>query len=309
MTVKIPANRFFNSELAEITGVENAIFLQDLAYWIDYNMSSDKCRHDGKVWTYSTMDEICNRHKYWTKRQVERIVKNCRENGWIEVGNYNKSSYDRTNWYTLGGKILEFLGIKNDVESIPQDGDIDTDKTVISKSPNGEMENTVQRFGSHQTVTPIPNSIKNIIKEEDETITTQGPRIESPGLPDLLTPIGMVGTTPTLKTNNIQMEAHYRPDWFERFWKYYPYKICKKATMQVWDSIRPDSDLCDIMKDSIDKWKKTKQWKEGIIPSPEKWLRDCRWTDEPPKEYDPDDDRFPDIDPETGLFVGDRSVY
>lgn len=139
-TFKIKSDGYYNSELAQIVGLENAIFIQDIAYWLDYNKSSGSAFEDGRYWSYSTLSAICERHPYWTKRQVERIIKNCRENGWIIVSNFNKSKYDRTNWYSLGDKILEFIGVDKEGNQFHE--------LENSISPNGEMS-------FPQTVTPI----------------------------------------------------------------------------------------------------------------------------------------------------------
>lgn len=196
--------------------------------------------------------------------------------------------------------------------------------TVREKPENTDMEKPILENPTQGFPTKVNQTQINKYNNNDETKKTniekkesqskiykkEEATFDSPGLPELLTPINEVGQHNHIKTNNFQNSPQYRPDWFERFWNYYPNKICRMAAMQAWDAIRPDAELCAIMKESIDKWKKTKQWKEkGMIPSPDKWLRDCRWTDEPPKEYDPDDKQYPDIDPETGLLVGDRPLY
>lgn len=112
----------FKIDLAKKCGVDNAIFLQDIAYWIDYNSSGNVNFREGRYWTYSTMEAICERHPYWTKRQVQRIVKNCLENKWLFIGKYNKSNYDHTNWYSVSDEILSIISGKSlEQDSFPDD--------------------------------------------------------------------------------------------------------------------------------------------------------------------------------------------
>lgn len=129
-------------------GVDNAIFLQDIAYWCDYNRSSGTNFEDGRYWTYGTMDTICERHPYWTKKQVRRIIERCKETGLLLVGNYNKSSYDRTLWYSVSDDVLEILGL---IEK-----ENPCSKIEKSKCPNGQMENPERDFGVVDMGRPIP---------------------------------------------------------------------------------------------------------------------------------------------------------
>lgn len=108
----------FNIELAKQCGVDCAIFLQDLAFWIDYNRSSDINYYDDRYWTFSTIEKLCERHPYWTKKQIRRIVDKCKDNGWIITGNYNASKYNHTTWYSVNDEIMKFLNfIFDDTET------------------------------------------------------------------------------------------------------------------------------------------------------------------------------------------------
>lgn len=93
-------------------GVENAIFLQDIAYWCDYNKSSGADFIDGRYWTFSTMEELSERHPYWTQKQLRRIITNCEESGLLISGNYNQNAYDRTKWYTVSDDVIGILSGK-----------------------------------------------------------------------------------------------------------------------------------------------------------------------------------------------------
>lgn len=144
----------------KMVGTDNAIFLQDIAYWCDYNKSSGTNFYDGRYWTYSTMDSICKRHPYWTKSQVRRIIDKCKEYGFLLVGNYNKSSYDRTIWYSVSDKILEILGSSN----------LENANAEISKwkCEDKLIENDISSNGIENINRPIPNN-----KKDNNTDTKQ----------------------------------------------------------------------------------------------------------------------------------------
>ncbi len=138
-------------------GIDNAVFLQDIAYWCDYNKSSGSNYHEGRYWTYSTMDAISERHPYWTKKQVRRIIERCKEIGFLLVGNYNKSSYDRTIWYSVSDEALRLLGYSERDNANSHMG--------TSEIQDGQIENPERENQISHLVTAIPNNKKNNIKD------------------------------------------------------------------------------------------------------------------------------------------------
>ncbi len=98
---------FFSKSLATEIGLNNAIFLNDIAYWVDYNKSSGTAYEEGRFWSFSTYEDICKRHPYWTQKQIRKIIRDCKEEGLLLVGNFNKNPYDHTNWYTVSDKYVQ----------------------------------------------------------------------------------------------------------------------------------------------------------------------------------------------------------
>ena len=66
---------------------------------------------------------------------------------------------------------------------------------------------------------------------------------------------------------------------FEKFWSLYPKKISKKKTMEIWNKIKPDKNLLEVILKAIEVAKKTDQWKRGYIPHPTTYLNQERWND------------------------------
>jgi hypothetical protein len=69
---------------------------------------------------------------------------------------------------------------------------------------------------------------------------------------------------------------------FDIFWDRYPSKVNKKRCAELWKKLKPDDALVQKMLESIDAWKRTRQWKEGYVPNPDTWLRGEKWNDEIP---------------------------
>jgi len=73
-------------------------------------------------------------------------------------------------------------------------------------------------------------------------------------------------------------------DGFDRFWSAYPRKVGKKDAVKVWNQIKPDKALTDLIVQGVERWKRSEQWTkdEGrFIPYPATFLRGERWN-----EYD-----------------------
>lgn len=123
----------FNCEIAKQYGVNEAVFIHNIYWWIRKNEANGRHYYDGKNWTYNTMDAFVSLFPFWTRRQVERIIHKLRDNGAIYVGNYNAQKFDRTQWYALS-------------------------ETVTSIYANGEKEIPKPLNAITQTVTTIPDS-------------------------------------------------------------------------------------------------------------------------------------------------------
>ncbi|MDU4479896.1 hypothetical protein [Clostridium sp.] len=122
----------FNSETAKEVGVDGAVMLKNIHYWVLKNKANNKHFYDDNYWTYNSISAFEDLFPFWSKRQIDRILKNLINNGYLITGNYNKSNYDKTKWYAITKKGHSIL-------------------------PNGEMEFTKLSNRSDQNVKPIPN--------------------------------------------------------------------------------------------------------------------------------------------------------
>jgi len=98
--------------LAEKVGLNEAIVLQQIQYWLAINEKSNKNDHfhDGKWWTYNTKKDWQRQFPWWSEATVKRILKSLREKGLLlTTSEYNKKGYDRTLWYTIDYDKLNSL--------------------------------------------------------------------------------------------------------------------------------------------------------------------------------------------------------
>lgn len=89
--------------------------------------------------------------------------------------------------------------------------------------------------------------------------------------------LSQVSNSPSNNTNTILD--------FNTFWSAYPTKVNKKRCVAIWNNIKPSAELVDRMIESIEAWKKSRQWQQGYVPNPDTWLRNEKWNDADPEPW------------------------
>jgi len=97
----------FDSEIAQEYGIDIAVLVNNLDFWLRKNKANNRNIHDQKVWTYNSVSAFCELFPYWSENQIRHILKKMEDEGIIEVGNFNKSTYDRTKWYTFTNAFVK----------------------------------------------------------------------------------------------------------------------------------------------------------------------------------------------------------
>lgn len=103
----------FSTEMAQEYGVDCAIVINHFQFWINKNIRAKRNFHEGRTWSYETLEEIAENFPYWTVEEVREILdrlcagKSRRSKGEkqfepvLKRGNFNKSKFDRTCWYSF----------------------------------------------------------------------------------------------------------------------------------------------------------------------------------------------------------------
>ena len=92
---------FFSVGAAKVIGVNAAIILQNLYYWVTKNEANGDGMHDGRYWTYNSVEAFNRLFPYLSKGQIRGALKKLEDGGYIISGNFNESKYVRTKWYAL----------------------------------------------------------------------------------------------------------------------------------------------------------------------------------------------------------------
>ena len=98
-------NHSFDVAMAERYGVNEAIFIENLRFWILKNKANKRHFYDGRYWTYNSAKAFAELFPYWSRQQVERIIHKLKSAGVLLIGHYSQNAYDRTNFYALSDEM------------------------------------------------------------------------------------------------------------------------------------------------------------------------------------------------------------
>ena len=91
----------FDIEIAKEYGVNCAIILKNIYFWVKKNEANERHFHDGRYWTYNSVKAFNELFSYLGESQIKTALKKLEDEGLIVVGNYNEDTRDRTKWYAL----------------------------------------------------------------------------------------------------------------------------------------------------------------------------------------------------------------
>ena len=92
---------YFECDHAVKYGDREAVMIQHFKYWIEKNKTKRINEHDGRTWTYNSIEAFTKVFTFWSVMQVRRIIDSLVKQAVILKGNYNKAGYDRTTWYAF----------------------------------------------------------------------------------------------------------------------------------------------------------------------------------------------------------------
>lgn len=102
-------NHSFNVEIAVKVGVDKAILLENIMFWINRNIANKQHEHDGETWTYNSTNAFAELFPYFSANKIQKLLRQLEVDGYIKTGNYNTSPYDRTKWYTIANEWVKSL--------------------------------------------------------------------------------------------------------------------------------------------------------------------------------------------------------
>ena len=141
--------------LAVLIGLNEAIALQQLHYWLSPDRKPKVI--DGMPWVYNSASSWHKQFPFWSMPTIWRIFDNLEENGLIKSGNFNRSRFDRTKWYTINYSALEDLEL---LHFTPVNNGSYQDEPTIPETKKENINLPAEPAGDIST--PPPCTTKNI---------------------------------------------------------------------------------------------------------------------------------------------------
>ena len=135
---------FFSIDEAVAHGVNKAIILSNLRYWLDKNVANGKNDFDGYYWTYNSSRAFAELFPYFTQKSISRWINELEADGIVLSSNkYNTRKSDRTKWYTI---LKEYQSISQSEESISQSEETLPDRNPDSKPDTKDIRKEFATF-------------------------------------------------------------------------------------------------------------------------------------------------------------------
>lgn len=96
-------------KLARTIGLNEAIIVQQIHYWLQVHEQNGTNYYDGRYWVYNTYQQWQQQFSFWSLDTIKRTIRKMEKSGILITGNYNKLSLDKTKWYTINYEMLEEL--------------------------------------------------------------------------------------------------------------------------------------------------------------------------------------------------------
>lgn len=122
----------FDSEIAEKYGVNEAIFVYNIFFWLNHNEANRKHFYDGRYWTYNSKKAFSELFPFWTYSQVKNIIKKLSDESVLLTGNFNENNWDKTTWYSISDELLAYL--KNNGNS-SKNALFKNSQSIVQKKP------------------------------------------------------------------------------------------------------------------------------------------------------------------------------
>jgi hypothetical protein len=152
----------FNIEEAVEHGVEKAILLYNIRFWLEKNKANETNARDGYYWTYNSSTAFARLFPYLSEQSIRRWMTELEKKGvLLSSQKYNKSSFDKTKWYTIPSEYTvaqDKQPVAQNEQSVVQNErtipDINTDiNSNTYTAPEGQgneiVEINVEAVGKH----------------------------------------------------------------------------------------------------------------------------------------------------------------
>ena len=134
---------YFNTEIAKQYGLEEAILLENIYFWVKKNKANNQNYHNNKYWSYNSIKAFKLLFDYMSESKIYRALKKLEEVGLIEIGDFNADRYKRPSWYTVTDKTLKLYkdcSFQNETSTFQNEISSITDNKQQIKNTNKKQQ-------------------------------------------------------------------------------------------------------------------------------------------------------------------------
>lgn len=171
--VVIPELARMLSAIKGFDGLQEALVLQQVHYWVILNTRTNKNEKDGFFWTYNTFKEWHEQFPFWSLATIKRIFGRLEKAGFLVWGRFNKSNINRTKWYRIDHDVLSRM-VQNGLSIV---SDCDNGKCQLDTLDSVNLIQSGHVQATHENELP-ENSHRltsEITKESNESSSKKKP--------------------------------------------------------------------------------------------------------------------------------------
>ena len=164
----------FDAELASLVGIEKAILLKNIDYWVTENerRKIDSSFAYGKWWTFESLTSLAKKYPYMKRGNLSRWFKELKESKWIIM----YSTTDGANMYRPG-PVFTSWDLGQDWQEVFQN---ETGKTwggVFQNEPKAVFQNETEGAAHFETDNNVEKHIEKNVEREGEREAEKTPSL------------------------------------------------------------------------------------------------------------------------------------
>ncbi|EDA4830139.1 transcriptional regulator [Salmonella enterica] len=157
-----------NPDLAYSIGLNEAIALQQINYWLQETKSG--MESDGVRWIYNTTEQWLEQFPFWSESTLKRTFTRLKTLGVLKIEQLNKSQRDMTNFYTINyeSELLDEVKVTESKRSkctVPSGHNDTMDKVKVTRSIRSKRTDVIR---SKCTDDPTENTTENTTESTTE---------------------------------------------------------------------------------------------------------------------------------------------
>ena len=121
-----------------LIGDKEAILVAQLNYWL----RKSRHVHGDRKWVFNSIKDWKTQFPCYSEKTIARVFRHLEELGIVLTGNFNRTKYDRTKWYSLNyDRLSEITGI-----------------TYSSSSNKEQLSGQTDQMDGNTVTEPIPET-------------------------------------------------------------------------------------------------------------------------------------------------------